>query len=184
MLYGGDYYLEINKGKRTVRRYPDSLLASIRQYRNRQDSITRAKNVFYRLSRAEKVVVVKSSRKLYVQRDGKNIFTFPVNLGRNPIGHKQREGDGRTPEGRYTLDLKMWTSQYYKNFRISYPDSNDLRTAKRNGYKPGGDIMIHSTSARRSKLKDWTNGCVAISNAHLDTLFNYVAIGTEIEIIK
>ncbi len=183
-LWKGEHYLETVNGKSYLKKYPDSILTYIHLYRNRLDSVSRLKNINHRLSRADKVLVIKSTRKLYIQRGGKTLFEFPVNLGKNPVGHKTSGGDGRTPEGFYALDFKMWTAQYYKNFHISYPDSLDIAAAKKNKTTPGGDVMIHGTNAQRTGRKDWTNGCIALTNAQIDTLFKYVPIGTLIEIKK
>jgi len=182
LLWQGEHYLETIKGKSYLKRYPDSIVTYVHLYRNRLDSLSRLNNINHRLSRADKVLVIKSTRRLYIQRGGKTMFEFPVNLGKNPIGHKQAVNDGRTPEGMYSLDMKLWKAQYYKNFRISYPDSADLATAKKNKTIAGGDIMIHGTSSQRAGRKDWTNGCIALTNAQMDTLFKYAPIGTLIEI--
>ncbi len=184
LLWKGEHYLETIKGISYLKKYPDSILTYIHLYRNRLDSASRLNNINHRLSRAEKVLVVKSTRRLYIQRGGKTMFEFPVNLGKNPAGHKVSINDGRTPEGQYSLDFKMWTAQYYKNFHISYPDSSDIAAAKKSKTMPGGDVMIHGTSAQRAGRKDWTNGCIALTNAQMDTLFKYVPIGTLIEIRK
>jgi len=184
LLWQGEHYLETIKGKSYLKKYPDSILSTIHLYRNRLDSASRLNNINHRLSRADKVLVIKSTRRLYIQRGGKTMFEFPINLGKNPVGHKVSLNDGRTPEGEYSLDFKMWTAQYYKNFHISYPDSAAIAAAKKNKTAPGGDVMIHGTSAQRTGRKDWTNGCIALTNAQIDTLFKYVPIGTLIEIKK
>jgi lipoprotein-anchoring transpeptidase ErfK/SrfK len=184
LLWKGEHYLETIKGRSYLKKYPDSILTYIHLYHNRLDSVSRLNNINYRLARADKVLVVKSMRRMYIQRGGKTLFEFPINLGKNPTGHKASINDGRTPEGQYSLDFKMWTAQYYKNFHISYPDSSDIAAAKKSKTMPGGDVMIHGTSAQRAGRKDWTNGCIALTNAQIDTLFKYVPIGTLIEIRK
>ena len=184
LLWQGEHYLETIKGRSYLKKYPDSILTYIHLYRNRLDSVSRLNNINHRLSRADKVLVIKNTRRLYIQRGGKIMFEFAVNLGKNPVGHKVSLNDGRTPEGQYSLDFKMWTAQYYKNFHISYPDSSDIAAAKKSKTMPGGDVMIHGTSAQRLGRKDWTNGCIALTNAQMDTLFKYVPIGTLIEIKK
>jgi len=177
----GKYTIVFEKGKRSLRLNPDSLL---------MDSASVINKIYYSLQRADKIVVKKSLRRMYVIRGNKTIFQFPVNLGRNPVGHKQREGDGRTPEGSYHLTGgEQWsgrakTLDYYRGFVISYPNGTDSATAKRLGVKTGGEIMIHGTNPKKAKLKDWTNGCVAISNAHMDTLTKYKHAGMPVEILK
>lgn len=137
------------------------------------------------LSSVDQVLVLKSKRKMYLRRNGVDLITFDINLGRNPVGNKEQEGDGRTPEGIYYLDApQRRQDRFYKSFWISYPDSNDVRIAKEKGLIPGAGVMIHGTSPGRVNAKDWTNGCIALVNSDMDTLFKYVGIGTTIEIRK
>jgi murein L,D-transpeptidase YafK len=122
------------------------------------------------LQPADGVLVVKSERKLYLLRNGQPFRTYRVALGLNPTGHKEREGDYRTPEGRYTLVRRNPESEFFLSLGISYPDESDLKRAKRNGVKPGGSIMIHGLPnvPKRAmawyQTADWTNGCIALSN--------------------
>src|SRR5215471_7805423 len=92
---------------------------------------------------ASRVLVNKSERKMYVFAGKDVVATFPVGLGVNPLGHKQQEGDRRTPEGRYVLDYKNAGSIFFRSIHISYPNAADIAAAKRRGTKPGGAIMIH-----------------------------------------
>jgi hypothetical protein len=140
--------------------------------------------VYSQLLLADKILVIKNERKVYLQRQGKAFLTMPCNLGSNPVGDKEQEGDRRTPEGNYYLVGYNWDGKYGKQYLISYPDSAHLAAAKSKGVLPGGEVMLHGTSAARSNLKDWTNGCIALSNAHMDSLFKYVIPGTSIEIRK
>lgn len=94
-------------------------------------------------STVDLVRVVKSDRKLMLFSEGKIIREFKVALGSNPNGHKQQEGDGRTPEGNYTLDYKKSDSAFYKAIHISYPNAHDVASAKQRAVNPGGKIMIH-----------------------------------------
>ena len=89
------------------------------------------------------VRVIKSERKLMLIADGKVIHEFKVALGGNPKGHKQQEGDKRTPEGRYMLDYKKADRAFYRAIHVSYPNSGDVASAKKRGVSPGGLIMIH-----------------------------------------
>ena len=130
--------------------------------------------LYWALQKADHIRVEKSKRKIYVERNGKILYEFPINLGKHPIGHKQKEGDGRTPEGLYYIDYNINSkAAYTTGFHISYPNAKDSLNAKKMAVKPGGDVMIHGTSADRSKLKDWTNGCIAISNENLGIIAQY-----------
>lgn len=139
------------------------------------------------VGRADAVLVHKAARQLHLLRDGTILATFPIALGGNPIGHKRQEGDQRTPEGHYTLDYKNADSGYHKAIRISYPNAADTAQAEARGVSPGGLIMIHGQPNSLSPLlgpiaSDWTLGCIALSNTHMDVLWDAVAPGTPIEL--
>ena len=140
--------------------------------------------------KADKVIVYKSKRKLELLKNGEVIRTYKIALGDNPIGHKQQEGDERTPEGNYTLDWRNSKSSCYKSLHISYPDANDKARAKKLGVSPGGNIMIHGLHPSMKWLgkfhyyKDWTNGCIAVNNSEIDEIWKMVENGTPIEIRK
>ena len=135
------------------------------------------------------VRVVKSERKLMLFSGGEVIREFRVALGGNPTGHKQQEGDQRTPEGSYILDYKKSDSTFYKAIHISYPNPDDMAAAKQRGVRPGGQIMIHgqkNSSGRwafLSEFVDWTKGCIALKNEEMDVLWDLIAEGTKIEIL-
>ena len=138
--------------------------------------------------KAELVIVIKNEYRLYLIRDEKLFASFPVVFGPNPKGHKQQQGDERTPEGEYVLDYKNTNSSYYKSIHISYPNDQDRENAKKLGVSPGGDIMIHGQPNRWGKfslvtqLFNWTNGCIALSNRDMDAVWNAVDPGTPIQI--
>jgi len=140
------------------------------------------------LPKAEKVLIVKSERKLYLLRKGKAFREFHVALGRNPEGPKRREGDRKTPEGNYTLDFKKKNSDYYRAIHISYPGPSDRAKAKGEGVSPGGAIMIHGQPnwwgwfAFIRQRFDWTAGCIAVSNGDMDDIWDAVDPGTPVEI--
>ena len=149
------------------------------------DEVSINNSLYWGLFKADNFRVEKSKRKMYVERNGKILYEFPINLGKHPIGHKQKEGDGRTPEGLYNIDYNINSkAAYTTGFHISYPNEQDLLNAKKMGVKPGGDVMIHGTSEQRSKLKDWTNGCIAVSNENLEIIGNYYYNGIPIQINK
>ena len=138
----------------------------------------------------DRVVVRKAERTLTLMRGDDAVRSFPVYLGRAPVGHKQRQGDFRTPEGRYRVDARNAASRYYRALRLSYPSAADRAAAAARGQPPGGDIMIHGmpvSLARRSLLlyegRDWTDGCIAVSNAHMREVWKLVAVDTPVDIL-
>jgi len=132
------------------------------------------------------VLVVKSERMLYLKSNGEILRRYPVALGPVPWGHKQQEGDERTPEGRYVLDYKNEESRFYKSIRVSYPNLRDRLRAEELGVSPGGNIMIHGQpegAEEGAQLFNWTDGCIAVSNEHMDEIWQLVTVGTPIEIL-
>lgn len=142
------------------------------------------------LGEVDKVFVDKSDRLLYLMAGQQVVRRYNISLGANPIGHKLREGDEKTPEGRYVLDWKNENSKYFRSIRISYPNRVDHARADARGYSAGGDIFIHGlpnnsgSHGRHFVGKDWTDGCIAVNdNAHMNELWNLLRIGTIIEIV-
>jgi hypothetical protein len=137
---------------------------------------------------AEKVVVIKHERVLRLLRRGRVIAQYPIKLGLNPYGHKQREGDFRTPEGRYELVARNPQSEFFLSIKISYPNREDAAVASENGHAPGGLIMIHGQPNEPKKppqhyaTKDWTDGCIALSNADMVDVWLRTGTGIPIEI--
>ena len=137
---------------------------------------------------ADRVVVDKSARTMQLMHAGKVVKTYRVALGQNPVGHKQHQGDQRTPEGVYTIDFRRPESRFGLALRVSYPNPNDRQYAASRGVDPGGDIYIHGqphggvNPARLASGPDWTDGCVAVSNAEMREIWGMVRIGTSIEI--
>jgi murein L,D-transpeptidase YafK len=134
----------------------------------------------------DKVVVLKKERKLLLIKGNEVLKTYAVSLGGNPVGLKVREGDRRTPEGTYVLDWHNAYSQYHKSIHISYPNADDVARARRLGVRTGGDLFIHGLpndfDGPDQQLGDWTNGCIAVTNAEIDEIWRVVADGTPIEI--
>jgi murein L,D-transpeptidase YafK len=137
---------------------------------------------------ADLVVVEKSERKLHLMHNGKIFKTFRIALGIMPVGDKLKEGDFKTPEGRYLLDHKNPESDYFLSIRISYPDIQDRREAEAEGVDPGGAIMIHgqpnvpTRSEAYYRTQDWTNGCIAVSNSDMIDIWLMTGENTPIEI--
>lgn len=138
--------------------------------------------------KADRVVVNKSSHTLCLYQGQRLLASYPVVFGANPKGHKQREGDERTPEGHYSLDYKKANSAYHKAIHISYPNRQDMEDAKRRGEPPGGAIMIHGQrngfewASTLTQAFNWTKGCIALSNKDMDAVWSAVEVGTSIEI--
>lgn len=138
---------------------------------------------------ADSVVVRKAERRLDLYRKGERLKTYIVSLGRNPVGDKERDGDARTPEGRYRLDYRNPQSRYHRALHISYPSGEDRAEAARQGVSPGGDLMLHGLRnglgwmGRLHRGVDWTLGCVALTNAEIEELWRVVPDGTPITIL-
>lgn len=140
--------------------------------------------------KAYKVLVKKSEQKLYLlNKDRAPFKTFHVVFGPHArSGPKQRDGDERTPEGMYLLDYKKQPSSYYKAIRISYPNRADIERARNAGVDPGSAIMIHGQPDNApwppevAQSFNWTNGCIAVTNAEMDEIWEAVEVGTLIEI--
>ena len=139
-------------------------------------------------ARADKVLVLKKDRTLILLDHGKVLKKYKVALGGEPAGAKERQGDHKTPEGTYVLDRRNEHSRFYRSLHVSYPSVNDRAQAQKSGVEPGGDIMVHGLpngfgwlgSAHR--LRDWTDGCIAVTNEEMDEIWGAVADGTPIQI--
>ena len=132
------------------------------------------------------IVVEKEKRIMTVFNGRKALKTYRIALGGNPVGHKEQEGDSRTPEGRYIIDAKNPKSSFHLSLHISYPNKTDRHNARHKGVSPGGAIMIHGSPGGLGTLNalgfytDWTAGCIAVSNEEIEELFAAVKIGTPI----
>ena len=137
---------------------------------------------------ADRVLVDKGDRRLYLYRQGRVIAEYPIKLGLNPYGHKQQEGDFRTPEGKYTLTRRNPRSEFFLAIQVSYPSREDAAWAKENGREPGGLIMIHgqpNVPKRPADFyanRDWTDGCIALSNSDMVDVWLRTSVGLPIEI--
>jgi len=138
--------------------------------------------------RADRVLVVKSERKLILLNHGQIIKTYKVALGGNPRGAKTQQGDHKTPEGVYVLDRRNEHSQFYRSIHISYPNTDDRARARKLGVSPGGDVMLHGLPngygwiGSGHRERDWTDGCIAVTNEEIDEIWRTVPDGTPIEI--
>jgi murein L,D-transpeptidase YafK len=140
------------------------------------------------LQLADSVVVRKSERRLYLMRNGTVLRSFKVALGLRPEGHKQYEGDYRTPEGKYRLVRRNPNSEYFLSIQVSYPNDEDVARARKQGMRPGGAIMIHgqpnipTRSRDYYQTVDWTEGCIAVSNSDMVEIWLMTPPDTPIEI--
>lgn len=137
---------------------------------------------------ADYVLVDKSDRKLYLLKAGRVLREVEVSLGLVPSGAKQREGDFRTPEGKYVLDARNADSDFFLSIHVSYPNESDRVRARAQGVDPGGQIMIHGLpnepkyDMRRYLDTDWTDGCIAVSNSDMVDIWLLTRESTPIEI--
>ncbi len=137
---------------------------------------------------ADEVIIDKSARELYLMSAGKVFRTFKIALGIMPEGDKKKEGDFKTPEGRYLLDMRNSNSDYFLSIHVSYPSAADRREANQDGVDPGGAIMIHGQpnlpthSEAYYRTQDWTNGCIAVSNSDMIDIWLMTGENTPIEI--
>ena len=135
-----------------------------------------------------RLVVMKSKRQMWAYNQDTLVKIYPISLGKSPIGHKQFEGDKKTPEGIYRINERNPNSAYHKNLGISYPNAEDKAYALSQGKSPGGLIKIHGLPnkfpdiGRQHLRKDWTDGCIAVTNEEINELFNAVVHNAEIDI--
>lgn len=140
------------------------------------------------LQPVDRVIVHKAGRKMELFRDGSLIASYRISLGLAPSGQKQREGDFRTPEGRYRLTRRNAQSDYFLAVQVSYPEAADITLARKHGWQPGGSIMVHGLPnflkypRDRYLNTDWTDGCIALSNEDMLDFWLLTGQGTPIEI--
>ena len=141
---------------------------------------------------ADKVIIKKSTRMLYLSSQGEIYRKFHITLGQVPVGAKRVEGDMKTPEGRYTLDWRQLSPKYNRSIHISYPNPQEKAIAKRLGKSAGGMIMIHGTPLNwglspigdwMPMLLDWTDGCIAMSNDDMEEVWESTVKGTTVIIL-
>lgn len=134
----------------------------------------------------DSIVIEKAARRMQLFQDGKPVRTYNIALGFTPEGDKVRQGDGKTPEGEFTIDRRNSESAFHLSLGLDYPRPKDRSRAAIGGYNPGGDIFIHgqpNALPEGLKLKgDWTAGCIAVSNAEMREIWAATPIGTKVEI--
>jgi murein L,D-transpeptidase YafK len=137
-------------------------------------------------ARADLLVLHKAARRLDLYQSGVLLKAYAVSLGRHPLGPKQQQGDGKTPEGEYIIDYRKADSSFYRSLHISYPAPADVAGARARGVAPGGFVMVHGMRnglgwlGRLHLAFDWTDGCVAVTNREMDDIWRAVPDGTKI----
>jgi murein L,D-transpeptidase YafK len=138
--------------------------------------------------KADSILILKKDHVMELLAGGKVIRTYKVALGQGGLAAKEREGDGRTPEGHYTIDARYEASHYHKALHVSYPNADDRKRAAKLGVSPGGAIMIHGLPNGKGyigaahRLYDWTLGCIAVTDEEIDEIWILVPVGTPVEI--
>lgn len=139
-------------------------------------------------ARTDLLVVEKGQRRLLAYGHGGLLRAYLVSLGRDPVGPKMRQGDRRTPEGRYVIDGHNPASSFHRALHVSYPSAADVTRARSGGYDPGGEIMVHGIHnglgwiGRAQRIVDWTAGCIALTDPEIEELYRVVPDGTPIEL--
>ncbi|MEM8571199.1 MAG: L,D-transpeptidase family protein [Pseudomonadota bacterium] len=136
--------------------------------------------------RANHIVVSKRNRVMALMAGEQTLKRYRIHLGFAPEGHKGRSGDGRTPEGRYYINRRNPRSDFHLSLGISYPNAQDIARALSMGVDPGGDIFIHGGPRRRSdrNKKDWTAGCIAVSDREMEEIWAITPTGIPVTILS
>ncbi len=138
---------------------------------------------------ADRVVVYKGDHKMLLMQGDSILRSYKIALGLNPVGHKERAGDFRTPEGRYRLTRRNPRSDFFLSIQVSYPNDTDVKNARRNGWESGGSIMIHGLPNQLKHTptyytsSDWTDGCIAVSNSDMLEIWLLTVDNAPIEIL-
>lgn len=139
---------------------------------------------------ADNIVVEKKQRKMYLMKKGAVLKEYKISLGSNPVGAKQQENDGKTPEGLYYIESHNHKSKFHLSLKISYPNEDDKKWAEKHNVSAGGDIMIHGFPNlvpdflfNHFHKSDWTRGCIAVTNEQIEEIWKLVKDGTPIEIM-
>lgn len=128
------------------------------------------------------ILAYKGERRMYLMHGQTALKAYDFELGGDPVGHKLREGDGKTPEGHYFIARHNPNSSYHLSLQISYPDAHDVARAQALGVDPGGNIMIHGTPKEVGRRDDWTAGCLAVEDEEMEWIYAMVQDGTPITI--
>lgn len=143
----------------------------------------KSKFLKYRGPEVTSVQIHKAERRMYLLHHNKVLKSYDVALGFAPVGHKQFEGDGKTPEGTYYMTFKNPNSSYHLSLYINYPNVVDKEFAESQNRKPGGEIFIHGGPKRKVYQRDWTEGCIAVTDKEIEVIYSMVNLGTPVHIL-
>lgn len=129
------------------------------------------------------IQVHKADRKMYLLHNDKVLKSYDIALGFAPVGHKEFEGDGKTPEGTYRISHKKPNSDFHLSLKVNYPNEQDRTYASSMGKSPGGDIYIHGGPKKKIYRKDWTAGCIAVSDKEIEQIYSMIEPGTVIHVL-
>ena len=130
-----------------------------------------------------RIIVEKGARRMHLMHHDTVLQTYRIGLGFSPVGDKKVQGDGKTPEGDYYIDRRNPNSQFHLSLGISYPNAQDVAEAAALGKSPGGDIFIHGRPREyRDGGRDWTWGCIAVTDRQMEDIYAMVRTGTPITI--
>lgn len=138
--------------------------------------------------KVDRILILKAAHTMTLMHGDEGLKTYKVALSTVPLGAKERNGDHKVPEGKYVVDRKNPQSQFHLALHISYPNEADRARARKLGVAPGGDIEIHGLAKRYAWLgalhreHDWTDGCIAVTNAEIDEIYPLIQVGTTVEI--
>lgn len=144
-------------------------------------------------TKADRVLIEKSSRKLTLQKSGEALKSYRVALGREPVGKKEFEGDFKTPEGIYEVTQRRpekRPTEFHRGLLLSYPNAEDTANARKHGRSAGNEVLIHGVKGTLVPILgkghllagDWTQGCIAVSNKEIEEIYDCVPVGTTVEI--
>jgi murein L,D-transpeptidase YafK len=160
-----------------LRRVLVTLALSCAAFAAHADALPQAERVMLRstesLPAVDRLVVHKTERRLVLLHGDSVVRSYKIALGVSPVGQKERAGDFRTPEGRYFMVRRNPRSDYFLSIQVSYPNDNDMKRAHKNHWDAGGSIMIHGLPNQLKhapayyEITDWTDGCIALSNADM-----------------
>jgi murein L,D-transpeptidase YafK len=140
------------------------------------------------LSHADRIIIHKKARTMELMRAGQVLKTYKIALGGEPVGPKTRQGDHKTPEGMYVIDGRNAHSQFHRALHISYPNTSDRERARKLNVPTGGDIYIHGLPngygfvGAAHRARDWTDGCIAVTDHEIEEIWRLVDNGTLVEI--
>ena len=152
------------------------------------DIYAHSENLLLSSVQADYILVEKSARRMTLLAGYRILKKYKISLGSSPVGTKVQLGDNRTPEGIYVIDFRNPESQYHLSLHLSYPDIYDRKKAELLDVHPGGNIMIHGMGkkfawmGKAHVLKDWTNGCIAVTDDEIEEVWHLIPDGTKIEI--